>query len=204
MTSDGSVTCWIAELELGRSDEAEGELWNRYFSRLVGLARLKLRETPKRVADEEDVACAALTSFFGGMAQKKFPDLRDRNELWPLLAKITARKAVDQQRKLLAQKRGGPAVTSEGLKSLSGSSSEWQQALIDDQLQPEFLVSMTEECDRLMVRLGDDGLRTIARRRLDGFTNAEIALELGVIERTVERRLQLIRAIWLEDNNHGE
>ena len=68
---------------------------------------MKLGKTPRRVADEEDVAAAALASFFNGMEQKQFPQLHDRNELWPLLAKTTpARKAVDQQRHLLVQKRG--------------------------------------------------------------------------------------------------
>ena len=50
---------------------------------------------------------------------------------------------------------------------------------------------------RLMGVRPDDQLRQIARRRLKGYTNAEIAKELGVIERTVERRLQLIRSLWV-------
>jgi DNA-directed RNA polymerase specialized sigma24 family protein len=58
---------------------------------------------------------------------------------------------------------------------------------------------MNEQCDRLMAALTDDQLRQIARRRLEGYTNAEIAKELGVIERTVERRLQLIRSLWSEE-----
>src|SRR5687767_1497815 len=98
MSSEGSITCWIAELELGCADEAQEELWRRYFKRLVGLANLKLGQTPRSVADEEDVATAALNSFFNGVAQGHFPRLHDRSELWPLLAKITSRKAVDQRR----------------------------------------------------------------------------------------------------------
>ena len=79
---------------------------------------------------------------------------------------------------------------------LSSRGSDGPQTFVDDELQPDFLVSLSEERHRLLAQLGDAELRTIARRRLDGFTNAEIASELGVIERTVERRLQLIGAIW--------
>jgi DNA-directed RNA polymerase specialized sigma24 family protein len=191
---------------LGRVDEAQEELWRRYFKRLLGLARLKLGQTPRTVADEEDVATAALNSFFKGVAQGRFPRLRDRDELWPLLAKITSRKAIDQQRHLLAEKRGGGRIIRDlaagGRRSLSG---EWSDDLVDQEISPEFLVEMSEECDRLLRLLPDDELISIARLRLEGSTNAQIARELRVIERTVERRLQLIRSIWSEElrNNAG-
>jgi DNA-directed RNA polymerase specialized sigma24 family protein len=201
MPSEGSITRWIAELEFGRADEAaevaHEELWRRYFKRLMGLAHLKLGQTPRGAADEEDVATAALNSFFIGIAGGRFPHLHDRSELWPLLAKITSRKAIDQQRHLLAEKRGGGRVLGDSaMAGPSDATADWAGALVDEELQPEFLMEIGEECDRLMVLLGDDELRTIARRRLEGFTNAEIAKELGVVERTIERRLKLIRSVW--------
>jgi DNA-directed RNA polymerase specialized sigma24 family protein len=200
MSLDDSVTHWIAELEIGQADEAQEQLWRRYFRRLVGLARLKLGETPRMAADEEDVAIAALNSFFAGMSEGRFPRVHDRHDLWPLLAKITARKAVDQRRYLLAEKRGGGRVRGESaMIGPSDSLADWPAELVEQELQPEFLVEISEECDRLIGLLRDDELQKIAIRRLEGYSNAEIACELGVIERTVERRLQLIRSIWSED-----
>jgi DNA-directed RNA polymerase specialized sigma24 family protein len=199
MSPEGSVTRWIAELEFGRTSEAQDELWRRYFHRLVGLARLKLGETPRSAADEEDVATAALNSFFTGAAQGRFPQLHDRDDLWPLLAKITAYKALDQQRYLLAEKRGGGRVRGDSaIIGPTDSIADWPAALIEEELGPDSLVAMSEQCDRLMAALPDAQLRQIARRRLEGYTNAEVAKELGVIERTVERRLQLIRSLWSE------
>jgi DNA-directed RNA polymerase specialized sigma24 family protein len=200
MPSEGSVTRWIAELEIGRVDEAQEQLWQRYFHRLAALANVKLGETPRRAADEEDVAVAALHSFFVGMARGQYPSLRNRDDLWPLLAKITARKALDQQRYLLAEKRGGGRVR--GDSALDGSPDtiiEWPIALMEEQLTPDSLLALSDECNRLMALLPDEQLRTIARRRLEGYKNAEIAAELGVIVRTVERRLQLIRSLWSEE-----
>lgn len=196
MSLDGSVTHWIAQLELGRAEEAEERLWQRYFRRLLSLAKLKLGETPRTVADEEDVATAALQSFFEGVAKKSFPRLHDRNELWPLLAKITACKALDQQRYLLAEKRGGRRMESPPAASDQAFHDNQLGGISDTEPGPEFLAAMSEQCDRLMNLLGDDQLRQIARRRFEGFTNAEIAREIGVIERTVERRLHLIRSLW--------
>jgi DNA-directed RNA polymerase specialized sigma24 family protein len=200
MSPDGSITRWIAELEFGQADEAQEELWRRYFARLVALARIKLGETPRGAADEEDVAAAALNSFFKGVAGGQFPQLHDRNDLWPLLAKITSHKALDQQRYLLAEKRGGGRVRGDSVfAGESDAIPDWPATLLEAELSPDYLAAMSEECERLMAILTDDQMRLIARRRLEGYKNAEIAKELGIIERTVERRLRLIRGLWQEE-----
>jgi hypothetical protein len=62
MSSEGSVTQWLGQLQAG-DPAAVQPLWERYFQRLVGLARLKLRGAPRRAADEEDVALSAFDSF---------------------------------------------------------------------------------------------------------------------------------------------
>ena len=62
MRADASVTQWIGRLKAGDPDAAQ-KLWERYFRRLVGLARKKLRAAPRRAADEEDVALSAFDSF---------------------------------------------------------------------------------------------------------------------------------------------
>ena len=67
-----SVTQWIDRLKAGDPDAAQ-ELWERYFRRLVGLARKKLRAAPRRAADEEDVALSAFDSFCRGAEQGRFP-----------------------------------------------------------------------------------------------------------------------------------
>ena len=44
--------------------------------------------------------------------------------------------------------------------------------------------------------LGDEDLRGIARWKMEGHTNGEIAGKLGCLERTVERKLRVIRGLW--------
>jgi DNA-directed RNA polymerase specialized sigma24 family protein len=46
--------------------------------------------------------------------------------------------------------------------------------------------------------LPDEKAREIARLKLDGYGNDEIAERLGCTSRTVTRRLALIRSIWDE------
>ncbi len=209
MSSEGSITRWIADLELGNSDRAteraQEELWVRYFRRLMGLAKLKLGDTPRAAADEEDVAINALHSFFSGVPQGRFPKLHDRNSLWPLLAKITAHKAIDQRRQSQAKKYGAGKVR--GHSAIFGTEDgppDWSDALLDDELRPDFLVAMAERCQRLMGRLRDDQMREIARRKLEGYNNAEIAKELDVVERTIERRLGMIRDYWAKEETEDQ
>ena len=188
MRSQGSVTHWISELKEGDHAAAQQELWNRYFSRLVALARAQLRGLPRCVEDEEDVALSALDSFFRRVRRDRFPDLRDRTQLWPLLVKITARKSLNQLKRLRAKKRGGPIDDSEDIEQIVGH-----------EPTPELTAEVAEQCHKLLDALDSDSLRWVARMKLEGYTNAEIAAKLDVAERTVGRKLHRIRRQWSED-----
>jgi DNA-directed RNA polymerase specialized sigma24 family protein len=52
------------------------------------------------------------------------------------------------------------------------------------------------ELERRFADLGNPTLRTIALRKLDGHSSVEIAAELGITARTVDRTLEMIREIW--------
>src|SRR5213082_599403 len=107
MPPQGSVTQWLGQAQAGDAAAAQ-QLWQRYFGRLVGLARVKLRGAPRGMADEEDVALSAFDSFYRGVEQGRFLQLNDRDNLWSLLVVITARKAGKLKRDASRQKRGGP------------------------------------------------------------------------------------------------
>ena len=49
--------------------------------------------------------------------------------------------------------------------------------------------------------LGDDVLRRIAVWKLEGWTGAEMATELGITRRSVERKLERIRELWKGELN---
>ena len=68
---------------------------------------------------------------------------------------------------------------------------------------PAFAAEVAEECEKLLATLADSDLRLIAVRKMEGYTNKEIAEELGCSLVTVERRLRLIRLEWEGHNSHG-
>ena len=187
MSSDGSITLLIMGLKQGDPTAAEG-VWRAYFERLVALARRQLRGAIG-LADEEDVALSAvLDSFYRGVEQGRFPALQDRDDLWRLLFVLTVRKAINLVKHEGRQSRGGGRLVSladlDGLR-LNGA--------IGSEPTPELAAQMLEECRRLLGRLGDDTLRSVALGKMEGQSNREIAAGLGCIEQTVERKLRRIR-----------
>jgi DNA-directed RNA polymerase specialized sigma24 family protein len=193
----GSISQWLDQVKEGDSLAAQ-ELWQRYYHRLVGLARKKLKDTPRRVADEEDVVVSAFDSFYRGAAQGRFPQLQDRDDLWQVLVMITARKAANQMKRDFRQKRGGGQVRGESffLAGLSEDERAGIDQVVGAEPTPEFAEQVTEQCEELLDRLNDATLRNVAVWKLEGYTNNEIAQRLQCKTRTVERKLRMIRELW--------
>lgn len=184
----GSVTRFFDQLRAG-DPAAAGELWARFFPRLVALARRVLAGRPQRAADADDAAQSAFASF---CLRVKAGELRasDRNELWNLLGVITDRKARQQARRERAEKRGGGRVLDEGaLTRPDGTPLPLDEAAAGP--ADEFDL----HCEELLAQLTPE-LREFALLRLLGVRNREIADRLGCTERKVERKLNLIRLKW--------
>jgi DNA-directed RNA polymerase specialized sigma24 family protein len=197
--SVGSVTRWIDELR-GGDDGAAEALWDRYFARLIGLAREQLAGTPRRMADEEDAALSAFYSLVAGVQQGRFPDLGDRDGLWRLLAVITVRKARGQVRYLRRDRRGGgrPVLGEADLAAVDGME-RGLDVIADPGLVPDLAASLAEECRRRLDALGDGLKQQVAILAMEGYTDPEIARRIGRSRATVARKLADIRATWREE-----
>ncbi len=188
---DGSVTLWIGDLKEG-GDSAAQHLWERYFQRLVQLACARLSPTRRSgaVEDEEDAALSAFDSFCRGAAAGRFPRLADRDDLWRLLVVITIRKICGQLDRQNARKRGGDRLTGD-------SDRLGADQITAREPTPELAALVADEYQRLREELGNEALRHVLDLRLEGYTLEEIAARLNCAERTVIRKLDVIRQIWL-------
>ncbi len=196
--AETEVTHLIGKVACG-DPEAEQVLWEKYFARLVGFARRKLENMPRRAADEEDVALSAMYSFCRGMAGGRFDRLESRDDLWKLLVTITARKACAQRRRHFAEKRGGGCVGGESMflrRDNDHGRNDGIGAVLGDQPTPELACMVAEECNHMLDALQDEALREIALLTLEGYSVPEIAERRGCVRRTVERKLERIRTIW--------
>ncbi len=198
MSHVDSVTEWISNLKTG-DPHASQRLWERYVDRLLRHARRKLDRSPRRAADEEDVVLSAFRGFFRGVEKRRFPRLDDRDDLWQVLLMLTERRIVDHRRRESAEKRGG-GVLHDGLATSDDRTSNAGRPdlneIIANEPTPEFAAQFSEQVTVLLNSLGDQTLRRIALAKMEGFTNQELAAELDMSTRSIERKLSLIRQAW--------
>lgn len=182
--SSSSVSHWLRGLRDGESVAAQN-LWNRYFAQLVPIARGRLARLA-RDRDGEDVALSAMKSVMLGIRENRFPELSDREGLWPLLVTITARKAISEQRRQLAASRSPDReVSYDDVADYLG-----------EEPSPEFASELADELERMTSALGDDDLQRLVELKLGGWSNDEIAADLGCTTRTVTRKLTRVRQEW--------
>jgi len=196
MNADTEITQWFQGLKAGEA-EAVQQIWDRYYARLVGLARNRLRNTNRRVADEEDIATSAFHSFCKLAAADRIPKLDDRDDLWKLLVVITVRKSCAHIKYNRAAKRGANKVRGDSIFAAENSDgvAAGFGRVIGEEPTPEMAAMMAETCAGLVECL-EPLHREIAIAKMEGYTNNEIADQLGISSRAVTRKLALIRKRW--------
>jgi len=197
MPDPNSITFLIGGLKDGENQVIQ-RLWDHYFDRLVRLAAARMPRDRRRELDEEDVALSAFQSFCDRAARGQFPRLDDRNDLWRVLATLTTRKLFDSLRHQSRQNRGGGRVLGESAVDAQGDA-EGLAWVLGREPTPADAAALADDYQRLFAKLDDPVLKTIALRKLEGFSSEEIAAELKVSVRTVDRKLGLVRAVWEED-----
>jgi DNA-directed RNA polymerase specialized sigma24 family protein len=191
-----SITELLQQLRAGDSAAARA-LWDRYLTRLINLARCRLRGVPKRAFDEEDVAAPAFDAFLRGVADGRFKKLNNREDLWQVLVMLSERRAIGLVRQERAEKRGRGKTRGESVfeQEVCGASAHpGLDQFVDPDAAEVDQFTLNVRC--LLEGLGDDLLRRIAMAKLEGFSNKEIAQQVGIGLRGVERKLQLIRQTW--------
>ena len=178
------VTVWLAQMQQG-DEGAVQKLWERYYIRLIGLARKTLVSSPQVASNEEDVAQSAFKSFYFRAQAGKFPKLEDRDDLWKVLMTIALRKSFRTRKKASRQAASDPQILA--------------AELITESPDPDAAAVITDEFRRLFGKLEDPVLSGIALMKLEGLTNPQIAKSLDLSVATIERKLQVIRHLWADE-----
>src|SRR5262245_20682242 len=184
---------WLRQFRDGDSVAAQ-RLWETYYPKLITLARRRLEGRNLVLSDEEDVALSAFKSFCFGVTKGRFPDLNDRDDLWRLLVTITLHKVSHAVRDATRQKRGSD------YRVVRVTSRNEDESVLDELVgqepTPELAAEIAEQCEMLLRQLPSKKLVDVAVLKMEGYTNKEIADKWGKSERTVERKLMLVRNIW--------
>ena len=189
--SNPSVTRWLHELRQG-DEFAAKRLWEFLHKRLLLLARKEVNRGSPTAYDEEDVALSAFSALCHSIQQGSYGEISDRGELWQLLAVIALNKARNKARDENRLRRGGGVsriqMTNDLLENVASAS-----------VDPALATLMQDECQRLLGKLQKREVQMVALLKMEGYTNEEVAQQLGCTRRSVHRRLNLIREIWAEE-----
>jgi RNA polymerase sigma factor (sigma-70 family) len=182
-----SVSLLIRQLKDG-DDAALAKLYERYSTAAIARARRRFQQAGLPQLDEDALANDAFWDLHKAVRAGRTPNLDNRKQFLALLATIVACKAVNEIKHARA-----------GIRDVSReqSGSVLMQLVEDDSTQPDQQAAL-RDCYDSFVQALLDPLRPFAELYLAGLTHKQIALELGVVERTVERKMPLIMARWRE------
>lgn len=192
MASEESFGDVMARLRAGQ-DDAAAQVFNRFASRLIALARKQMDQQVRRKVDPEDVLQSVFRSFFARNADGQFGEFESWDNLWAMLVVLTQRKCGrrmdyfhaarrDVQREVPVESPAGDSVSDVGATTEEPSPSE--------------AAMLTETIEQLM-RCLEPKHREVLALRLQGYQPAEIAEQVGCTGRTVYRVLDRVRQ-WLE------
>jgi RNA polymerase sigma factor (sigma-70 family) len=177
----------LARLKQGDQD-AGTEIVNRFMRRLIGLARVKLDAKVLRKIDPEDVVQSVFRSYFVRQMEGEF-EVRDWDNLWSLLALITARKCTNARVRFARKGRNVHLEVDAG----GGDDSAPSWEALAREPTPSQAAVLTELVERVIASLPERD-RQIVSLSLEGKDAAQIGEIIGRAERTVRRTLDHFRS----------
>jgi RNA polymerase sigma factor (sigma-70 family) len=191
----GSVERLIGRLRDG-DDRALGPLWERYFEKLVKVARGRLPlGSPARVeGGSMDAAVNALQSFQSRLRKGEYGWVTSRGDLWKLLVTMTRNKAIKQARRAGAEKRHPKEGIVRESEMTSPEGQRYSLAeLVTEEPTPEMAIELAERIERIHGALHDPELSRVFQLRLEGYSRDEISEAIDRAVRSVSRKLEIVR-----------
>lgn len=165
-----------------KDDVAEKEFFQRYVTRLVGLASSHIPHWLRRKVDPESVAQEVLSSFYKRQRDGQF-QVENWDKLWSLLAKITIAKCVNRVRYWEKEKRdASKEVNTSGREDTHDP----LERVLDDDPSPDEAMSLTETIEGLMRPFDPQDQRALTMM-LQGYSIPEIAERLDRSETSLRR-----------------
>lgn len=169
----------------GGDQQAATELYRRYASQLINLARSQLPAKLAARVDAEDVVQSVYRTFFADAQEDRFA-LQRGGDLWQLLVAITFHKVYDQ---LKWHRRAKRTVERE---VRCGEDNQVQDHLASHEPSPVEALALLDQVEQVMHRL-DPLTRRMLEMRLQGSNLEEIAVATHRSQRSVIRALNAVK-----------
>jgi RNA polymerase sigma-70 factor (ECF subfamily) len=179
---------FLLDLWRAGDEDAARQLFDRYVDRLVGLARRRISQRLASRVDPEDVVQSVFRTFFGRLKAGQFV-IEDQDALTKLLVRITVHKTLRQVEYHQAAKRATKAETTQGSQS-----HERMQQLLDREPTPDEANAFLDQLEHFLNKLKPTE-RRVLELRMQGYSNEEIAEQLGTYDRKIRRVMERIREL---------
>jgi len=166
--------------------DAAAELYASYVQRLVSVAQRRLSSRFTARFDAEDVVQSAFRTFFSRLQSGQF-DIKDNDDLWNLLSRITLHKTLKQIdfHRCLRRDAGKEVGASE-------SNHDMIVNYLAAGPTPDEAALFMDELEYFLNRLGPED-RQIIELRLEGHSNMQIAEKLQITDRKIRRLMERMR-----------
>ncbi len=204
----GETSFFVRELAAGNT-EALGELVIRFDKVMIATARHLTRRYHVRGAffEAEDVLSDTLLRLLAEASEGRLDSIKNTTDFWrrfyySLRAEL---RALEQETH--AVKRGGQgrspahangnAAAPEHCRRLD---SEILARLVDKTPGPDDLALATIQVEFILRHLNGTLVKRVVAMRQEDYTTQEIAQEIGVTTRTIERCMRDVRELYLQRN----
>jgi RNA polymerase sigma-70 factor (ECF subfamily) len=193
MAADPFFDDVMVRLRAGQNDAAT-QVFNRFASRLLALARKRLDPLVLQKVDPEDVVQSVFRSFFVCNAAGRLGKFESWDNLWGMLVVLTHWKCGRRMDYFHAACRDVDREVPAEVPARDESCSD--VGVRDDEPTPPEAAMLTDTVERLMRGL-EGHQREVLTLSLQGYSPAEISGQLGCTERSVYRVLERVKQ-WLE------
>ncbi len=176
----------LIDLWRGGDQDAARQIVERYFDRLLLLARRRISQRLASRVDPEDIVQSVFRTFFVRLKDGQFA-FQDEDDLCKLLMRITLHKTLRQVAFHKAAKRDPYLETNQG-----DCHRDQLLAVLDEEPSAEATVAFLDQLEHFLEQL-EPQTRRILEMRVQGYTNEEIAKELNVYDRKIRRAIERVR-----------
>lgn len=163
-------------------DEDLDELFATYLPKIIRLAEYNIDSRYRSKFDADDIAATVFRTVFRRISEGKF-QFDDDDSLWKQLVTITLRRISNKVRNENAGKRS--------INREVGSVDEIRIALSKEP-DPSEVAAFLDTIGQIGQQLDDKGLHVL-ELRMAGCSYSEISEKLGMADRSVGRKVKLIK-----------
>ena len=171
---------------------AARQIVERYFDRMLMLARRRISQRLASRVDPEDIVQSVFRTFFVRLKDGQFV-FQDQDDLCKLLMRITLHKTLRQVAFHKAAKRDPTLETNQGQ-----AHQEQLLTILDREPNAEATVTFLDQLEHFLDRLEPE-TRQIIEMRLQGYTNDEISQQLGIYDRKIRRAVERVRDLAVDE-----